>query len=52
MREAGYENLRLKGDHLLLSMTPDGEIARREDGSLLSILCNFELIRAPWMNYP
>ncbi|MCX8037425.1 MAG: hypothetical protein N3D11_10365 [Candidatus Sumerlaeia bacterium] len=51
MRKAGYEDLRLKGDHLLLSMSPDGELARREDGSLLSILCNFALIRAPWMQY-
>jgi hypothetical protein len=52
MSEAGYEALRLKGDHLLLSMTPDGDVARREDGTPLSILCNFDLIRAPWMNYP
>lgn len=51
MSEAGYEALRLKGDHLLLSITPDGELARREDGTPLSILCNFELIRAPWMKY-
>jgi hypothetical protein len=51
MSEAGYESLRLKGDHLLLSITPDGELARREDGTPLSILCNFALIRAPWMNY-
>lgn len=51
MSDAGYEALRLKGDHLLLSMTPDGELARNKDGSVRSILCNFELIRAPWMKY-
>jgi hypothetical protein len=51
MHDAGYEALRLKGDHLLLSMTPDGELVRTQDGAPRSILCNFELIRAPWMRH-
>ena len=45
----GYEPLNLNGDHLLLSMDPDGLLKRDETGSLESILCNFALIRAPWL---
>ena len=45
----GYEPLNLNGDQLLLSMDPDGILKRDDTGSLEAILCNFELIRAPWM---
>jgi hypothetical protein len=45
----GYEPLNLDGDQLLLSMDPDGILKRDETGNLEAILCNFELIRAPWM---
>ena len=44
-----YEPLNLTGDQILLSMDPDGILKRDESGSLEAILCNFELIRAPWM---
>ncbi len=47
--QLGYEPLNLNGDQLLLSMDPDGIMKRDDAGSLEAILCNFELIRAPWM---
>jgi hypothetical protein len=47
----GYVPLFLKGDHLILSMTPDGILKRDARGNLTAVLCNFEQIQAPWMNY-
>ncbi len=46
----GYEALNLNSDQLLLSMDPDGRLRRNRSGKLEAILCNFELIRAPWMH--
>jgi hypothetical protein len=39
------EALDLGGNHLLLSMDPDGQLRRDERGEPLVALCNFELIR-------
>jgi len=47
----GYEPLNLKGDHLLLSLDPDGRVKRDAEGHIEIVLCKFEQIRAPWMNY-
>jgi len=51
LRQHGYEPLNLKGDHLLLSLDPDGNMERDEEGNLDTVLCNFEQVRAPWMDY-
>jgi len=47
----GYEALNLKGDHIILSMNPDGILKRDVKGNLDAVLCHFDQIRAPWMEY-
>lgn len=42
---AGFEDLSLRGNHLLLSFHKSGELARDDDGEPLVRICNFELIR-------
>ncbi len=42
---AGAEDLNLKGDHVLLSLTPGGILIRDTDGRPDMRLCNFELMR-------
>ena len=44
LRAAGCEALDLSGRHLLLSLNPDGRIARDRDGKFEVCLCNFALI--------
>ncbi len=51
LREAGFEPLRLKEDHVLLSVGADGALLREADGSPELRLCNFELL-APRVNLP
>ncbi|MHC4445550.1 MAG: hypothetical protein ACYTF1_13290 [Planctomycetota bacterium] len=43
----GCERLNLSGNHLLLSMNPDGKLKTGERGELEIMLCNFDLIRVP-----
>ena len=45
IRHAGCEPLNLSGNHLLLSLNPDGVLRTNEIGKPLMCLCNFELIR-------
>ena len=45
LREAGFEDLRLKPDHLLISVGPDNQLVRDKEGKLELRLCNFELLR-------
>ena len=47
----GFDAFGMKGDHLLVSMNPDGVLRRDEEGAVLTVLCNFGQIRAPWMSY-
>lgn len=51
LRRRGYTPHNLKGDHLILSITPEGEVARDVKGAIDAVLCNFAEIRAPWMVY-
>jgi hypothetical protein len=46
MAMAGFEDLNLKPDHLLLSFSPEGKMAVDNAGCPELRLCNFELIRA------
>ncbi|MDZ4199162.1 MAG: hypothetical protein U1E27_07750 [Kiritimatiellia bacterium] len=45
LRDAGFEDLRLSGDHLLLSLSPAGILLRDTDGQPEVRLCNFETLR-------
>ncbi len=45
LRAVDCEALDLAGNHLLLSMNPDGRLRSTETGDLEVSLCNFELIR-------
>lgn len=42
---AGFEDLNLKPDHLLISLSPDNQMAKDTVGKPEVRLCNFELIR-------
>ncbi len=42
---AGFEDLNLKPDHLLLSFTPENQLVTRQAGKPDFRLCNFELMR-------
>ena len=39
------EDLALKGNHILLSLNPKGELVRRDDGKYAFQLCNFETMK-------
>ena len=43
--KAGFEDLKMKGDHLLLSVNSDGSLIADKDGLPEVRLCNFEFIR-------
>ena len=43
--DCGFESLWLKGNHILLSLSPRKELMRDGDGNLEIRLCNFELIK-------
>lgn len=43
---AGYEDLNLKPDHVLLSFTPDNRLVTCTSGDPEFRLCNFELVRS------
>jgi len=43
--DCGFESLWLKGNHILLSLSPRKELMRDGDGTLEIRLCNFELIK-------
>ncbi|MEI8196775.1 MAG: hypothetical protein WCI73_12825 [Phycisphaerae bacterium] len=45
LARAGFVDLNLKADHILLSYIPDGPIKIREDGYPETRQCNFELVR-------
>lgn len=45
IHRAGCDPLNLSGNHLLLSMNPDGQLRRDRRGNPQVALCNFELIR-------
>lgn len=45
LKPLGYEALDLGGDHLLISINPDGVIRRNEQGEIEVTMCNFELVR-------
>ena len=45
LRAVDCEALDLAGNHLLLSMNPDGQLKTNEAGEIEVALCNFELIR-------
>ena len=45
LAEAGFVDLNLKADHILLSYIPDGPIKLTEDGYPETRQCNFELVR-------
>lgn len=42
---AGCTAMNMSGNHLLLSLNPDGELRRDGRGNAMIALCNFELIR-------
>ena len=42
---AGFEDLNLKGDHILLSYIPEGAVKTNKDGQPELRHCNFELVR-------
>ncbi len=48
----GCEAPNLGGNHLLLTMTPDGELQRDENGEIQVSLCNFELLRLRYCLLP
>ncbi len=43
--EAGFEDVGLRGDHLLLSYIPQGAIKRDPEGNIEVRQCNFEMVR-------
>lgn len=45
MGRCGFEDLRLKPDHLLISISPDKKLVKDTLGKLQFRLCNFELVR-------
>jgi hypothetical protein len=45
LAQSGFEDLSLKGDHLLLSFTPNNQMVRDTIGKPEVRLCNFELMR-------
>ncbi len=45
LRHLGYEHLRLKSDHLLISFDPDNRLVRDSHGKPEVRLCQFDLIR-------
>jgi hypothetical protein len=45
LETAGFEDLNLKADHLLLSFTPENQLVLRQPGTPDFRLCNFELVR-------
>jgi hypothetical protein len=45
LRRAGFEDLNLKADHLLISFTPENQMVRDTFGKPDFRLCNFELVR-------
>jgi hypothetical protein len=45
LRRAGFEDLNLKADHLLISFTPDHQMVTDTFGKPDFRLCNFELVR-------
>uniref|UniRef100_A0A832HZS4 Uncharacterized protein n=1 Tax=Eiseniibacteriota bacterium TaxID=2212470 RepID=A0A832HZS4_UNCEI len=46
LRAADFEKLDPNGRHLLLTMDPDGRIVRTDSGEVLTVLCNFALVRS------
>ncbi len=52
LRAGGWRMLNLVGHHVLLSMTPDGELATDAHHQPSALLCNFELIGAPHQPVP
>ncbi len=45
LNNAGFELLELHGDHILLSVNPDGVIKTNDNGEMELTHCNFDLIR-------
>ena len=45
LAENGMENPSLKGNHVLLSLNPRGELMRDREGELDIRLCNFETMQ-------
>jgi len=45
LRAAGFEDLNLKPDHLLISLNPDNQMVTDTIGKPAFRLCNFELVR-------
>ena len=45
LRNLGYEMLNLAGDHLILSINPDGSLMLDEHGRITRSISNFELMR-------
>lgn len=45
LSQCGFEDLRLKSDHLLISIAPDKTLVCNTEGKLEIRLCNFELVR-------
>ncbi len=45
LASAGYEMLNLAGDHLIISVTPDGTLVCDKAGGIQRSICNFDLIR-------
>lgn len=45
LRNLGYEMLNLAGDHLILSVSPDGSLILDDQGRITRSICNFELMR-------
>jgi len=45
LTEVGIEDLNLRGNHLLLSLTPEGELMTDPDHLPTIRICNFELLR-------
>jgi hypothetical protein len=45
LRNLGYEMLNLAGDHLMLSVSPDGSLMLDDHGRITRSISNFELMR-------
>ena len=45
LAKAGYEDLTLNGEHILMSYIPEGPIKRDESGEFELRQCNFEMVR-------
>ena len=45
LARAGFEDLNPEGTHFLLSLSPQGELIRGDDGALSLRMCNFGLVR-------